>query len=206
MQRMKDTHQKNGHLQEDHNQRNMPRQKKDSNKDSVTQKLEQAVRHKPIEELNIIDDFLFGELMGFKIGRDRIKYTFENICTEELDLKLDDGATRIFLNTRGSRSGTDELKDLLTYVEKSKESNAINDELKKVHKMLKVVKTNKKVRNKYMLAIEHDMEVRAEGMEKGMNIISLYLRKYSIEDISDILHIEKDLVEGITMSFEQTNV
>ena len=41
-------------------------------------------------------------------GAGRHIYTFRNLCIEDRTLELDDGATRIFLNTKGTRDDVDD--------------------------------------------------------------------------------------------------
>lgn len=50
-------------------------------------------------------------------GKDRYVYTFENICKEDSEVMLNDGAKKIFLNANG-KNGTvsKELKAFLDYV------------------------------------------------------------------------------------------
>jgi len=51
----------------------------------------------------------------FKKGRHI--YTFRNVCQEEPDIVLEDGATRIFLNARGILDDVDDdIKDFLHYL------------------------------------------------------------------------------------------
>ena len=54
-------------------------------------------------------------------GHGLYRYTFQMRCEEVPELKLDDGATRIFLNTRGKHPElvSHELIELLKYMEHS---------------------------------------------------------------------------------------
>ncbi len=134
----------------------------------------------------------FGELKNILIifctpfdlfGKNRSKYTFENRCTEELELALEDGARRIFLYTKGIIGDNKELKELLCYVENSNELYVANAELKHIHQMVNDVKNNKEVGERYMLSLEHDWMMREEGREEGREEERLKL----LEQISNVL-------------------
>ena len=52
----------------------------------------------------------------FKLGR--CIYTFKNVCIEEYDLLMNDGASTVFLNTKGQDEGiSPSLKAFLKYLE-----------------------------------------------------------------------------------------
>ena len=45
------------------------------------------------------------------------QYTFENLCLEDTELKLDDGAKKIFFNTNGyTRAKDEDVREFLKYV------------------------------------------------------------------------------------------
>ncbi|MCD7905878.1 MAG: Rpn family recombination-promoting nuclease/putative transposase [Clostridiales bacterium] len=80
---------------------------------------------------------------SFKL--DRYKYTFKNRCEEDYGLALNDGAYKIFLNTRGSKGNvSDDLKAFLKYTENTTSEFAescesslvkiINENVKKIKK------------------------------------------------------------------------
>ena len=74
-------------------------------------------------------------------GRNRMVYTVKNRCMEEPDMEYEDGASTLFLYTKGTKGVPgDALKQLLRYMEKSTEENAVNDDLKEVHRMVEIVK------------------------------------------------------------------
>ena len=53
-----------------------------------------------------------------KFGRGRHKYTFRETCVEDSAVKFNDGATKIFLSTKGTVDDvSDEVKKFLSYVE-----------------------------------------------------------------------------------------
>ncbi len=97
-------------------------------------------------------------------GRDRMVYTVRNRCVEEPDMKYEDGALNLFLYTRG-KSGviTQELKELLQYLENTRWQNAVSESLKEVQSMVDQVKCDKEVSISYMKSYERDRMMRSEG-------------------------------------------
>ena len=89
-------------------------------------------------------------------------------CDEIPGLKLHDGATRIFLNTRGTdeEEVSEELIQLLRYFEQTTEENAAASHSRKIEKLQKRVeeiKKNEEVGIRYMNAFEEKMWERREG-------------------------------------------
>ena len=101
-------------------------------------------------------------------GYDRMVYTVKNKCLEEPEMEYDDGALNLFLYTRG-RSGiiSQELKELLQYLENTTWSNAVNEPLREVQSMVDKVKYDKEVSISYMKSYERDWMMRNEGRSEG---------------------------------------
>lgn len=60
----------------------------------------------------------------------RYIYTFENLCLENKDLRLKDGATKIFLNTKGVIGDVDsEIIAFLQYVDGVVSDNSLVQEI-----------------------------------------------------------------------------
>ena len=74
----------------------------------------------------------------------------------------------MFLYTRG-KSGiiSQELKDLLRYLEDTRWQNAVSKSLKEVQSMVDQVKCDKEVSISYMKSYERDMMMRNEGRAEG---------------------------------------
>ena len=101
-------------------------------------------------------------------GQHAGKYTVKNKCLEEPEMEYDDGALNLFLYTRG-RSGiiSQELKELLQYLENTTWSNAVNEPLREVQSMVDKVKYDKEVSISYMKSYERDWMMRNEGRSEG---------------------------------------
>jgi len=120
------------------------------------------------DDFGDLDDVLIIVCTSFDVfGRDRYKYTFTNMCHEEDGLLLDDGAYRIFLNTKGKYGGSNELQELLNYAEHSDIKNATNKNLKKLHTIVSKIKKSKEARDRYMWEFEKLKRERIEGREEA---------------------------------------
>ena len=109
-------------------------------------------------------------------GKGRYCYTFHPYCEEEPDLRLDDGAVRIFLNSHGTNRNevSEELVALLEYME-TMDADKIGDDsenLKKLHEYVEQIKASEEIGVKYMQKweeLEYEREdAREEGREEGL--------------------------------------
>ncbi len=98
-------------------------------------------------------------------GEGRHIYTFRNFCAEDKNLELQDGATKIFLNTTGTMHDVNEsVKAFLDYV------NGIlsNDPLvQEIDEAIQRIKQEKEERVSYMTFAMKMMEERKEGFREG---------------------------------------
>lgn len=105
-------------------------------------------------------------------GLGRHKYTFENLCLEDNNIKLDDGTQKIILNTRGIINDlNDELLEFLRYVENSNETVANESKgtlVKHTHNVVTQVKSNPKMEVEFMTLLERYRENFEEGREEGI--------------------------------------
>lgn len=101
-------------------------------------------------------------------GLNRMQYTVKNHCVEEPKMEYEDGATTLFLYTKGVKGAQNEaLKQLLYYMEESCLKNAVNDDLKEVHRMVEVVKTDSGTSISCVRLMEKLERSRMEGEVKG---------------------------------------
>ncbi len=99
-------------------------------------------------------------------GKNRRMYTFENVCREDSEVMLNDGAKKVFLNAEG-RSGTvsGELKAFLEYVAGRPSEDAF---VKKLNEAVEKAKKNREWRHEYMTLLMRDRENQKIGEKKGM--------------------------------------
>ena len=117
-------------------------------------------------------------------GRDRYIYTFENICREEPDLKFGDESCKVVINTKGHVGEiSDELKEVLKYLD---DGSVTGDYSRELDKAVKAVKSSEERRLEYMMLVTRDNEMRAEGIEIGEdNLATLMNKLFSLGRIAD---------------------
>ena len=82
-------------------------------------------------------------------GYDLYRYTFEECCHEVPDLRLNDGAKRIFINTKGKNPSefNREFLDFMEYINSTTDEIAEKTEserIKRIHRRVKKIKTSEK--------------------------------------------------------------
>ena len=113
-------------------------------------------------------------------GENKYCYTFVPCCREDKSVELQDGAIRIFLNTKGTNDDevSQELVDFLHYVESTDEKIAEaseSDRIKQIHACVSRIKASEEAGVKYMQNWEEKIierekalaEGRQEGREEG---------------------------------------
>lgn len=101
-------------------------------------------------------------------GYGKYVYTFEPRCKEVPECILADGATRIFLNTKGINDNevSKELVEFLHYIENSTDTEANrakSEKVKNIHNRVCKVRANEEIGVKYMQAWEEKYYGREEG-------------------------------------------
>ena len=98
---------------------------------------------------------------------DRVKYTIRNMCVEEPEMPYDDGAQTTVLYTKGTKDDdiSEELRQFLNYMENTTQTNAVNDTLKAIQKMVDIVKRDGEVSLSYMKGFERDTIMYEKGQE-----------------------------------------
>ena len=128
------------------------------------------------------------DLFGYGLYR----YTFQMRCEEVPELKLDDGATRIFLNTRGKHPElvSQELIELLKYMEHSTDEvseQCKSERIQKMHRRVCRIKASEKTEVKYMQAWEEKL---LERQKEKRELLRKMNQKMSIEEIADVLDMD----------------
>lgn len=83
-------------------------------------------------------------------GEDYMMYRFRTKCEELPELDYPDGLRYIYLNTKGNRGGSPQLRQLLDYLEESTEENVKGELLQRIHRHVERVKLSPEVREEYM--------------------------------------------------------
>lgn len=130
--------------------------------------------------------------------QNRMVYTIQNQCVEKSTISYDDGAKKIFLYTKGTEGNpSQELKDMLKYIENSTQNNITNPNIESIHRFVEKVRRNKEVGINYMKSWEHDKWMRDKGREEGRNegqdrINELIIKLSEAGRMEDIIRSAKD--------------
>lgn len=141
-------------------------------------------------------------------GYGKYMYTFEPRCKEVSEYVLEDGATRIFLNTKGKNEDevSEELVEFLHYIEKSTDemaNQAKSEKIRRIHDRVCKVRMNEEVGVKYMQAWEEKYYEREEGREEGerLKLINQVCRKikkgFAVPEIADMLEEDESNIQKI---------
>ena len=143
----------------------------------------------------------------------RHKYTFKNICMEEHNILLNDGATKLFLSTKGTKDDISKpLQRFLDYVD----GHAASDDLlRDIESAVDEAKHCEAWREEYsMLSMDHytywkegvaegRVEGRAEGRVEGLAegktevAIQMLRKKLSLEMIAEVTNFTVEEVTAI---------
>ena len=96
------------------------------------------------------DIFMIWILPYDPFGDGRMIYTVKNMVAENNQIVYNDGSTKLFLYTKGTKGGSKELKDLLTYFDNTTLTNAVDSDLLRIQKIVDSVKADFKERERYM--------------------------------------------------------
>ncbi|MBS5516919.1 MAG: hypothetical protein KHX50_15410 [Roseburia intestinalis] len=142
-------------------------------------------------------------------GCDRVKYTIRNMCVEEPEMPYDDGAQTTVLYTKGTKDDdiSEELRQFLNYMENTTQTNAVNDTLKAIQKMVDIVKRDGEVSLSYMKGFERDTIMYEKGQEaERQNTERERQRADSAEKARDEAKKERDEAENVRDSAEKARM
>ena len=144
---------------------------------------------------------------------DRHKYTFRNICIEEHDIELNDGATKLFLSTKGTQN--DVSKPLQAFLDYIDGQEATDELLRDIDDAVHEVKHCEAWKEEYsMLSMDHYKywkEGVAEGIAEGLAqgkmegkaegktevVIEMLRKQLSLEMIAEVTSFTVEEVKSI---------
>lgn len=142
-------------------------------------------------------------------GLKRMVYTVKNKCIEEPEMEYEDGASTLFLYTKGTKGVLNEnLKQMLRYMEESTYENAVNDDLKEVHKMVEILKIDPETTISCVRLMEKINRSQKNGEKKGnlQKLVTQVCKKrklgQSLEKIAEDLVEEVSVIEPIYKAAE----
>jgi len=140
-------------------------------------------------------------------------YTFENICRKKNDLKLDDGAYKVFFNVKNyANMPTDEQKEFFTYLCKNVTTSDFTGNLAET---VRRAKHNAQWRHQYMTweqSIREEAEIRAEAMaeeraeKKAKEMATEIAKKEQIQTAQRLLQMKltpEQVAEATRLSIKE---
>ena len=122
-------------------------------------------------------------------------YTFENICLENKNVKLDDKVHKVIYNSSnygGLKNSDPELYSFLKFVDENSASDEFTDE---ISELVEEIKLQNEFKTEYMAVNLHERDIRVEAERKGIAIGAhdkavetarkLLAKNYPIDDIAD---------------------
>jgi len=153
-------------------------------------------------DFNALNDTCFIMIAPFDIfGKGLYRYTFEGACRECPELRLADGATRIFINTQGTNAQdfSQEFLDFMRYLTETTGQNAaISDSprIKVIHENVCRIKNSEKMGVRYMQTWEEKVLIRLDGKAEGRI-------EGRIEAVLDVLAELGEIPQNIKTKIEQ---
>ncbi len=158
------------------------------------------------DELNKVIIIFICPFDPFGLGRHI--YTFRNYCQEDKDLELGDGATKIFLNSKGTMNDVDnKVKAFLDYVE-----GILSDDdlVQEMEQEIEQVKKIEQERMSYMTFVARMTEERNEGRREGRRegiregetnaILKMLQSHMPMRDIAQIMQWPVDKIHEIAVA------
>ena len=104
-------------------------------------------------------------------GENRMVYTIKSKCEESPEMEYDDGNVTIYLYTKGT-VGNDRkaLCDMLKYMERSTNENAVNEPLKEIQKLVEEIRKDEEIGVNYMKWWEREAYFKKEGRSEGLEL------------------------------------
>ncbi len=114
------------------------------------------------------DIFMIWILPYDPFGDDRMIYTVKNMVAENNQIVYNDGSIKLFLYTKGTKGGSKELKELLTYLEDTTLANAVDSDLREIQKIVDNVKADSRERERFMTLQEMIYYEKRDSREDGL--------------------------------------
>ena len=126
-------------------------------------------------------------------GYDYMMYSFENRCAEVPELKYEDGLKFIYFFTNGTKGGSEPIRIMLQYLQRSTADNARDESTKELHDYVCRVKTAPEVKEDYMRFEEFIAFERADAAKQAAQQATLEATHTT--KVQDILELLEDYGE-----------
>ena len=114
---------------------------------------------------NLNDSYIIFLCLFDSIGKDKPVYTFENVCLEDKETLLNDGAKKIIINANAFKNAKD--KNLSGFLEYVKTGKVTTEFTGRIEKMIEKVKSTEQARSEYRFISAFEMDALYYGREKG---------------------------------------
>ena len=142
------------------NKRNLPKRSRYYQGMIDLNTIEKSENYKNLKESYVIFICTFDP---FHQGK--AQYTFENLCLEDKELKLNDGTKKIFFNAKDYINAEDEeVREFLKYVNGEKSDSPF---VKEIEDRVAKVKASREWRLEYVTLLMREQEIWEEAEEKG---------------------------------------
>ncbi len=127
-------------------------------------------------DFNLLNDSCFILIAPFDLfGKGLFRYTFEGTCRECPELKLKDGAVRVFINLKGKNREdfSQEFLDFMKYIMDTSNQMAesvVSSRIKKIHEKIKKIRNSEKMGVKFMQRWEELAYARQDGVAEGLEL------------------------------------
>ncbi len=153
------------------------------------------------KDFNLLNDSCFILVAPFDLfGRGLYRYTFEEVCRECPDLRLDDGAVRVFINTKGTNreAFSQEFLDFMEYISNTTDEKAEHTESKKIrriHEKICQIRKSEKAGVKYMQRWEELAYAKEDGEQS--KLIKMVCKKLAKQKAPEMIaqELEEDISE-----------
>lgn len=137
-------------------------------------------------------------------GRDLAKYTFNAICNEDHSLVLDDGVTRVFINTEGDRHRiSKELASLIGYISTGEVTDDYTKDLDEEVRALRNDDGRERDYMTYMQTImEHEDMAYNRGISQANKAMAIKMLKANkpYEEISEFTELTMSDIRELAAS------
>ncbi len=141
-------------------------------------------------------------------GQGRHIYTFENVCLQDENIRLNDEATKVFLSSKGTMEDVDE--DVKAFLKYLNGELVKNDFVETIDLEVAKVRDNKEWRREFMTLFMRENEIREESRAEGKiegkiegkaELVSIIRKKIGkglrADAVADMLELEPSYVERV---------
>jgi hypothetical protein len=127
-------------------------------------------------------------------------YTIHNQCEEVAGLIYEDGLEFLYFNTAGSEGGSTELRNMLRYLQDSREENVTDDVTRQLHECVSKVKMQPEMRLEYMKYDEIIAWERKDAAEEAAEKATCATKR---NDILELLEDYGEIPDNLKERIEQ---